>query len=245
MPITTFKRVEKKFIVTKEQAGLMMPTVLNYMSPDKYCPDGKSYKLVNLYFDDDDDSIIRESVRKPKFKEKLRIRSYDVPKSEDSIVYIEIKRKFNGTVTKRRAGFPYAELMHYIRTGEHPKTDSYIYNQVLNEIDTFFIQHPCYPKVYISYDRTAYFAKDGSDTRLTFDENITTRRHDLDLLSGDYGDPLLPDGKMIMEIKFTGGMPLWFSRLASGMGLFRQPFSKYGKEFERHYKENYTSETDA
>ena len=109
MPITTFERFEKKFIVGREQYERLMPAVLNYMDADAYCLDGNSYKLVNLYFDDDDDSIIRESVRKPKFKEKLRIRSYDIPKDENSTVYIEIKRKFNGVVTKRRAGFPYKE----------------------------------------------------------------------------------------------------------------------------------------
>ena len=244
MPITTFKRFEKKFIITREQYERLMPSILNYMDADAYCIDGKSYNLVNLYFDDDDDSIIRESVRKPKYKEKLRIRSYDVPQSENSTVFIEIKRKFNGVVTKRRAALSYKEVLHYLQTGEHPQTDSYIYNQVLDEIDTYLAQHPCYPKVFISYDRHAYFMKDGSDTRLTFDENVLTRRDDLDLLLGNYGEPLLPPDKLIMEIKFTGAAPVWFSRLASGEGLFRTPFSKYGKEFERYYKQNRPSAID-
>ena len=114
MPITTFKRFEKKFIITREQYERLMPSILNYMDADAYCIDGKSYNLVNLYFDDDDDSIIRESLRKPKYKEKLRIRSYDVPQSENSTVFIEIKRKFNGVVTKRRAALPYKEVLHYL-----------------------------------------------------------------------------------------------------------------------------------
>lgn len=244
MPITTFERFEKKFIVTKEQFRRMMPTVLDHMDADAYCIDGKSYKLVNLYFDDDEDSIIRESVRKPKYKEKLRIRSYDIPKDENSIVYIEIKRKFKGVVTKRRAGFPYKDVMRYLETGEHPKTDSYIYNQVLDEIDEFLKQYPCYPKLFLSYDRHAYFMKDDPETRLTFDENILSRRDDLDLLHGNYGEPLLPEDKMIMEIKFSGAVPLWFSRLASSEGIFRTPFSKYGKEFERYYRQNHPSATD-
>lgn len=241
MPITTFERVEKKFIVTREQYERILPTIYNYMDADPYCLDGKSYRLCNLYFDDELDSIIRRSVDKPKYKEKLRIRSYDVPKSEDTIVYIELKCKYRGTGTKRRAGFPYKDIMNYLQTGIHPPTDSYIYEQVLCEIDSFLQRNPCYPKVFISYDRQAFFLKDDTETRLTFDDNILTRRYDLDLTLGNYGERLLPDGRLIMEVKMQGAVPLWLSKLLSSEGLFMTPYSKYGKEFEKYYKRQHPS----
>ena len=223
----------------------MMPAISEYMDPDPYCLDGKAYRLVNIYFDDDDDSIIRQSVRKPVYKEKLRLRSYDVPESEDSIVYLEIKCKFRGIVTKRRAGFSYREIKNYLETGEHPATENYIYEQVLCEIDSFLKRNPCYPKMMVSYDRHAFFLKNDTETRLTFDENIITRRHDLDLLHGVYGDRLIPENAMIMEIKIPDAVPLWLSKILSAENIFMSSYSKYGKEFERYYRQTHPSASSA
>ena len=91
MAVTTFQRYEKKFYITKQQRDRLLPVILEHMEPDEYCLDGKSYNLVNLYFDDDDDTVIINSVMKPKYKEKLRLRCYGAPKSGDDTVYFEIK----------------------------------------------------------------------------------------------------------------------------------------------------------
>ena len=241
MPISTFERYERKFIVTKDQFERLLPAVSEYMDPDPYCLDGKSYRLVNIYFDDDQDSIIRQSVRKPVYKEKLRLRSYDVPESEDTVVYLELKCKYHGIVTKRRAGFPYKDIKNYLETGVHPATESYIYEQVLCEIDSFLKRSPCCPKMLLSYDRHAFFLKNDKETRLTFDENIITRRSDLDLLHGVYGERLIPEDRMIMEIKIPDAVPLWLSKILSEEQIFMSSFSKYGREFERYYRETHPS----
>lgn len=232
MALTTFQRYEKKFYVTRAQYERLLPVILENMDPDQYCLDGKSYNLVNLYFDDDDDSVIKNSILKPRYKEKLRLRCYGPPSSDDTIVYFEIKSKLYGTVVKRRAGMRYAEALEYIETGKRPPTDIYIYRQVLDEIDELRRRKPCKPRLIISYDRHAYFMRSDPTVRLTFDENIMTKRDDLDLSHYKGGRFLIPPDDLILEIKIPDSIPLWLSKALSDESVFITSFSKYGHEYK-------------
>lgn len=234
MAITTFKRNEKKFYITRAQHDRLLPVILEHMEPDKYCLDGKSYNLVNLYFDDDNDTVIVNSILKPKYKEKLRLRCYGVPGSDESIVYFEIKSKLYGTVIKRRAGMRYADALEYIESGKRPETDIYIYRQVLDEIDEFRKRTPCKPRLIISYNRYAYFSKEDPRVRLTFDESIMYKSDDLNLSHYKGGEYLIPPDYMILEIKIPDAIPLWLSKALSDEGVFITSFSKYGKEYKMH-----------
>ena len=232
MAISTFKRYERKFLVTREQYKSMLPRILEHMEPDKYCLDDKTYPLVNLYFDDDNDDIIRYSVSSPKFKQKLRLRCYGTPENDGATVYMEIKSKTYGTVTKRRVGMTLREANEYIYNGVRPTTEKYLSSQVLDEIDYFRSITPCYPKLYVSYERRALFMRGDSDVRVTFDDNILTRRTDLDVLHGMYGKRIFPEGVFIMEVKVPDAIPLWLARILSDNGAAMTSISKYGKEYE-------------
>lgn len=232
MALTTFQRYEKKFYITRAQYEHLLPVVLEHMDPDQYCIDGKSYNLVNLYFDDDEDTVIINSILKPRYKEKLRLRCYGAPASDDTIVYFEIKSKLYGTVVKRRTGMRYADALEYIETGKRPQTDIYIYNQVTDEIDELLKRRPCKPRLIISYDRHAYFLRDDPAVRLTFDENIMTKRDDLNLSHYKGGEYLIPPNDLILEIKVPYSIPLWLSKALSDEGVFITSFSKYGREYK-------------
>ena len=238
MAVTTFKRLEKKFYITRAQHDRLLPIILQHMDPDPYCLDGKNYNLVNLYFDDDDDSVIINSLLKPRYKEKLRLRCYGPPASDDTVVYFEIKSKLYGTVIKRRAGMSYGDALEYIETGKRPETDIYIYKQVLDEIDELRKRKPCKPKLIISYDRSAYYLRGDPAVRLTFDENIMSERDDLNLSHYRGGEYLIPPDDMILEIKISGAMPLWLSQTLSDEGIFMTSFSKYGKEYKNRQLKN-------
>lgn len=139
MPKLVFKRREKKFLLTVEQFENVRRKILDYgMVYDAYCKNGSVYKIYNIYFDDDTNSVIRRSSQKPKpkFKEKFRMRSYVIPKDDDD-VFLEIKRKVTGVVVKRRVRLTYAQAKAFISRGERPKTDDYLVNQVLNEIEYY------------------------------------------------------------------------------------------------------------
>ena len=228
----TFERREKKLLIDESIEADFVKDILEYMDPDEYNINGEPYMISNLYFDDDDDNIIRVSVSKPSFKEKLRARSYGVP-NDNTKVFIEIKRKLRGIGTKRRAKLRHCELIEYINTGKHPEGLKYIDEQVLREIDYYRQLYEVYPKVYISYMRNAFFGKTDKGFRVTIDRDITTRRYDLDLSLGSYGEKLLPEGKILLEIKFEGALPLWFARIMSKYSLSFQSYSKYGNEFKK------------
>ncbi len=88
------------------------------------------------------------------------------------------------------------------------------------------------PAVFLSYEREAYAARDGSDFRVTFDDNILCRQEDISLGSAVYGTPLLPPGKVLMEIKCSGGIPLWMTGVLSREGIYKTSFSKYGTAYQ-------------
>ncbi len=237
----TFERREKKMLIDNELVEDFVNDILEYMTPDEHNVDGEPYMISNIYFDDDGDNVIRHSVSKPQFKEKLRIRSYGVP-DKDTQVYIEIKRKLKGVGTKRRAKLPLCQLNEYLQTGKHPEGIKYIDEQVLREVDYYRAIYGVSPKIYISYMRNAYFSKENKNFRLTLDKKITTRRYDLDLSLGSYGEQLLPEGKTLLEVKFEGAVPLWFARIMSKYSLSFTPYSKYGVEFKQTQRKQNFSE---
>ena len=235
MAISVFKRYEKKFLLNAEQYRETVDYVGQYMDFDKYCVNEQDYSLLNLYFDTPDNLLIIQSTSKPTYKEKLRLRAYFPPETPDDKVFFEIKKKYKGIVTKRRAVMRYGEALELIETGKAPtlKKDTYINTQVVKEIEFMFKRYEgLAPKIFIAYDRMAMFAKDNPEFRLTFDKNIRTRRENVSLEYGDYGTQLLPEGYYLMEIKISDAIPLWLASYLSEKKIFMTSFSKYGKEYQ-------------
>lgn len=231
MAIKSFKRYEKKYILTKDKYEKLILEISKYMKPDKFCKDGQNYSIYNIYYDTDDNQVIRHSIDKPYYKEKLRLRSYSIPKSKDDTVFLELKKKINGIVSKRRVVMTLGEAEKFLKFREKPKTRDYINNQVLKEIDYYLDNNPVKSKIYISYSRKAFFAKDDKDFRITFDSKLITRRDNLTLESGPFGDDLLDDKTYLMEVKILGAMPLWFTQVLSELNIYNTNFSKYGNEY--------------
>ncbi len=231
----TFKRREKKFLVDESLLPELEKRIMEHFEPDPHNVGGKPYEICNIYFDNERREITRHSNSKPFYKEKLRLRSYGTPTVSDN-VFFEIKRKMNKIGTKRRTVMPLCKIYDFLDSGAIPEDESYINRRVLAEIDYFIKTNEVKPSVYIGYMRNAYFGKDDPSLRLTIDRDILTRHHDLRLDAGRYGEPLLPDGKVLMEIKFHGGVPMWFASLMSEFSLSFTRFSKVGKEFEASLK---------
>ena len=203
MAIEVFNRFEKKFLIDTKTYEEVLKVLNDYMEEDKYNKGGAFYTISNLYFDTDDNALIRTSLSKPKYKEKLRLRAYGVPEPDDK-VYLEIKKKVNKLVNKRRTAIGLAEAYDFVRTGQKPEVKEFMNRQVLNELDYLINRNALSPKLYLAYDRRAYFGKDNRDLRISFDMNIRTRRYDLELEKGDYGEQLLaPDGNQSRKVHST------------------------------------------
>lgn len=215
-----FKRVEKKYMLTKEQYEYLTNAIAPYMSVDQY---GET-EIRNIYFDNNDNELIETSLKKPEYKEKLRLRSYGVPKPE-STVFFEIKKKYRGVVYKRRISMKLREAYGYIATGELPE---HLIGNIPAEIDYMVRRYRLYPKAFISYKRTAYAGRTDPDLRITFDRDITSRYGDVRLESTAPGSKLLPEEHYLMEIKIPGAMPLWLAHVLSEKNIFPHSFSKFG-----------------
>ncbi|MGN0621725.1 MAG: polyphosphate polymerase domain-containing protein [Porcipelethomonas sp.] len=238
MAINIFKRKEVKFLLDMKQFNGLMSVIYDYMEPDAYCTDGKEYGIYNIYYDTPDSFLIRESLSKPYYKEKLRLRSYFSPASPDDRVFLEIKKKIGGIVTKRRVTLTLSEAEAYMGLGARPETKKYISEQVLNEIDVLKQNYDLSPAHYISYQRMAFFGKEDSEFRLTFDRAITERTYDLSLSRECYGSQIIRPDQRLMEIKVTDSIPMWLSNTLSELGIYKTSFSKYGKAYQNYIREH-------
>lgn len=221
---TVFQRVEKKYLLTEKQYHQVMAALKPYMNIDEY----GLHTIGNVYYDTKEDTLIRNSIEKPPYKEKLRLRSYGIPRLSDS-VFLEIKKKVQGIVNKRRIALPLIEAYRYLETGElsYPRT------QIHNEMDDFLTRYELIPKLYLAYDRIALYGKEDFEFRVTFDQNIRSRTSDLYLESGDWGELLLENRERIMEVKILGAMPLWFVHILSKFEIYSSSFSKYGSVYTK------------
>ena len=220
-----FKRYELKYLLTAEQKERLLRAIGEYIVPDRF----SRTDIRNIYFDTDDYRLIRRSIEKPAYKEKLRIRSYGQA-GPDSTVFVELKKKYNGVVYKRRLALGETQALDWICGGEKCPVD----NQIVREIDYFLAFYKnLSPKVFLSYEREAYCAADGSGFRVTFDDNILSRRRELSLEAEAWGDRLLDRGMVLMELKCSGGIPLWMVHALAQERVYKTSFSKYGTAYEK------------
>ncbi|WP_027399019.1 polyphosphate polymerase domain-containing protein [Anaerovorax odorimutans] len=220
-----FKRYELKYQITKEQKEELLKIMGDYMIPDKF---GKS-TISNLYFDTPNKLLIRRSLEKPKYKEKLRVRSYGVAKP-DSTVFVELKKKYKGVVYKRRMSMKEQAAVDYLLNGFPLDNPS----QISREIDYFMdLYDNIEPSVFLSYEREAFFSKTDENFRMTFDENILFRDYDFSLTNGIYGENILPQGMALLEVKTALGIPSWLLDFFSENKIYKTSFSKYGNAYKQ------------
>ena len=236
MAIKSFKRYEKKYLLTGEQYEKLIPRLLEYMKMDDHCVNN-SYSIYNIYYDTDDNSVIRHSISKPYYKEKLRLRSYKIPQSPSDKVFLELKKKINKIVNKRRAIITLEEAYNFLEFGERPKCTDFITEQVINEIEYYLSHTKVNLTVYIGYNRIAFFGKEDKDFRLTIDSKIITRREDLFLESGCHGTDILKPNEYLMEVKILAAIPMWLAEIFSELKIYNTHFSKYGNEYMTYCQE--------
>lgn len=221
---SVFQRYELKYILTSKQRQIIAQAIAPYMELDKY---GRT-TVRNIYYDTDNFRLVRQSIEKPVYKEKLRIRSYSKA-TYCSNVFVELKKKYKSVVYKRRISLPEKEATNWVER----RCNICKNTQIAREIDYFLDYYEnLKPKVFISYGREAYYAKEDGDFRITFDDNILARESDLTLTSEAYGTLILPEENLLMEIKCSGGIPLWMVRILSENKIYRTTFSKYGTAYK-------------
>ena len=252
-----FKRKEIKYLLSSEERNALLPILEAHMEPDAFAHSSIS----NLYYDTPDFRMVRRSLEKPMYKEKLRLRSYGTPK-DTSTVFPEIKKKAMGIVYKRRISLPYQEAVSFLSGQQIASTDTCngttqqiastdmcngttqqvtstdmcdgTTRQILHELDWMLASYKdLSPRVFLSYERDSYKGISDSSLRLTLDQDILFRTDRLDLREGAFGEAILLPDQTLMEVKISNAAPLWLAQALSEIGIFPVSFSKYGRAYER------------
>lgn len=218
-----FKRIEKKYIVDDAVFKALMEKLEGHMQADKY---GRT-TICNIYFDTPNRQLIRNSLEKPVYKEKLRVRSYGTP-DKDGEVFVELKKKFKGVVYKRRVEMTLRQAEDFTSGKGKPGINP----QIENEVEYFLkFYKGIAPAMFISYDRIALYGVQDPELRVTFDSRIIYREKELSLDKGVWGTELLPQGVRVMEIKIPNSMPLWLAQILDELKIYPASFSKYGTAY--------------
>lgn len=230
-----FDRYEKKYLLTPEQNRFLQERLIPYFKADPY----GLHTICSVYYDTEDFSIIRQSCSKPVYKEKLRLRSYTTPGAPapgpDSPVFLELKKKFDGIVNKRRISMNLQQAQDYLSDGILPPKEI-AESQIFREIDWFVQRWQPSRAVLVAYDRIALQGLTEAVPRMTFDQNIRWRTEHPDPAYGSEGQPLWPEktGTVLMEIKIPGAIPVWLARLLNEAGVYPASFSKIGSIYKAY-----------
>ena len=223
-----FERYELKYLMTRSQRDAILRAMEAHMAPDSYAHSD----IRNLYYDTPDFLLIRRSLDKPLYKEKLRVRSYGSAWAQTP-VFVELKKKYRAVVYKRRIVLPGAQALAAL-AGEAPLPDSQIGREIAGALAFYRTLRPA---VFLSYARDAYAPRDGGAFRVTFDTQIRYRTDGLTLGGDCRGRSLLTEDQVLMELKTPDAIPLWMARALSACGVRRTSFSKYGAAYRQICRE--------
>ena len=218
-----FKRYEFKYLITRKQRDEICKAMAPYMTADPF----RHSSIRNIYYDTPNFRLIRQSLEKPIYKEKLRLRGYGRARDDD-MIFVELKKKYEAVVYKRRLEMPQQQAMEAM-LGRGAMPDSQIGREITAALNFY---QELMPRVFLSYERDAYHALD-SDLRLTFDERLRWRTEELTLNAEPWGNPLLDDDLVLMELKIVDSIPLWMARLLSRLEIPKTSFSKYGAAYQQ------------
>lgn len=225
--VTMMQRYEMKFILTKDQLVAFQDALKGHMEVDQY---GKT-SIASIYYDTPDYLLIRKSLEKPVYKEKIRLRSYGLA-NNNKTVYLELKRKALGVVYKRRIALKEDIAEGFLNYQEVNLKDDQVTREIAYFRDCLKVLEP---KIMIIYDRTSYAEVNGN-IRLTIDENPRYRKDDLNLHTSMDGKLLLPPGSAILEIKVQQELPLWLVSILSKYKIYKTSFSKVGEAYKLMYR---------
>ncbi len=234
-PITHFKRIERKYLLTLAQKNLLLEEFSDELLPDTYGTGNGVYKVENIYYDTLDLQFYNEKNTKTHGHKKLRIRRYfeeDGAFQKDSKVFIEIKEKIDHVTVKRRIAMNYQDAIRLVEQGILPEmsTDT----EVISEIHGLARYYNLKPQALTSYERQAFFGKTDPKLRLTFDTDVTFKRKDITLGEKKKKDGNIVDTRTtILEVKANGSIPESLQTFFEKNNIAPVRISKYDTAIEK------------
>ena len=226
-----FKRYEKKYLISAEQAAIIETAISGTMTPDQY----DSYWVQNLYFDTDNWDVIHTSMQKPFYKEKMRLRYYGIlGESASRYAFLELKKKYAGIVYKRRISVDVQEILLPLSDVLAGKS-----TQIAKELDFYIKSAAVSEKMFIAFQRRAFAGKDDAMLRVTLDSGIRYRTSQLHFYDPGEGYVVLHENQHLLEIKTDKSIPFWLARLCNENGIYPASYSKYAACYTDYCRRNF------
>lgn len=236
-------RYERKYYVSNDQLDKLRERLKPFVNPDVHAKPGDTglsqYTVRSIYYDTPFMEYYYEKKEGLEFRNKFRIRGYD-QQTEDSIIFLEIKRKLNNRIGKHRSTLKYKDLKPLLTSGN---TRDYItgpkFPKALKDADKFlfyFYSKSLKPVNLVVYDREAFHGKFNDEVRITFDKNVRTAIYPtIDELYSENRLKLVTPGSFILEIKYYNSMPLWARSIIQEFSLRLEAISKYSTGLDIHH----------
>ena len=214
-------RFEKKYILNNLQVEQLKHRLSPFMKLDPILSGKSFYSIRSLYFDDYNDTCLKQVINGISERYKYRIRFYN-----DNTDYIVLEKKYKiNNMTKKTSAQITKEVVDGILKGNFIISNDN--NKLLNEFYLMIKTRGFRPVVIIDYDRVPY-VYDAGCVRVTFDYNLSCS-FDFDNLFSEKLSciPLMEDGKTILEVKYNDFIPDYIRFSLQLNELYRTSYSKY------------------
>lgn len=241
-------RYELKYVMDWSTYFRMKKDIEVLFKKDPFGDKNGKYNVISLYYDTPALKFFQEKIDGEERRVKLRLRTYvhkdridNKRRMKQPDVFIEIKKKINKNVLKKRVYLDEKKAREFIENPSLGKPFMKLVDkkgkETLREVEYLKSIFKLKPTIVVSYTRQAFVSKDNLNVRVTFDSNIRYRRRDFSLKMKGGDNYLLPPNLLVMEIKYTDYFPLWLVQLIQKYECGIRTFSKYCTGIENYFYE--------
>lgn len=233
-PTLNFRRFEFKYILAAHLSDLLVSSISKFVAPDPYAQKDGFYFVNSIYLDSPRFLCYYQKQNGLKKRKKYRARYYGPnPKVFTRPLFFEIKRKNDAIITKDRIVISPQKLdqislssWQSIKNINQP-----FFSEFYQDYQTLRLK----PKLIIQYKRQPFLSRFNKNFRITFDYDLKSAKVRSFSPPRLYLKNIMPD-LVVMEVKFNGAIPPWFSYIIKSNNLRRNSFSKYCHAVDHIYK---------
>ncbi|GIO12903.1 molecular chaperone [Cohnella xylanilytica] len=215
-------RHEHKYYISMNEYEGLRRRIRPLLAMDRNSIGEEGYHIRSLYFDDAHERSLFDKNNGYFHRKKYRIRIYNI---SDKIIKLERKSKYNEYVAKESASLSRTQVDNLLK-GEYDSLRE-IGSPVAEDFYWDLRAGKMRPSVIVDYWREAYI-EPFSDTRITFDKELSAGLHEFDLFDDKVSTwYALNEPKMILEVKYNHYLPGSVAGLLQMSAHQRSTISKY------------------
>jgi hypothetical protein len=236
------QRFELKYMLPCSMKEDLRAFIASYLVLDEYAEKSPTlaYGIHSIYFDSPNLSTYQATEGGDRNRFKLRLRYYD--ENEESPVFLEMKRRFDNVIAKKRCMIPRHAIEEtlagdttYVRPKELAGHQSFCH--LMNQLQAG-------PRAHVAYQREAWMSEHDNSVRVTLDTDVFVEpKFDL-IPTTQMKDPVPSFGdQMVLELKYTNRFPGWFRDLVEAFHLMQSGGPKYSAGVKLYGEEHFMGST--